>query len=127
MENPVAVLDQEEAKKFLMGKAEDKYSFFMKATELDRVDRTYASTVETIRELQETNIRIKDGLQTSFDHVEELKKKWKEHQELGKLEDKYLKFGTEYAWAVYTDYDGKYDAAVMVRAFSGIPAKPLSS
>ena len=29
VENPVAVLDQEEAKKFLMGKAEDKYNFFI--------------------------------------------------------------------------------------------------
>ena len=29
VENPVAVLDQEEAKKFLLGKAEDKHKFFM--------------------------------------------------------------------------------------------------
>ena len=52
VENPVAVLDQEEAKKFLTGKAEDKYAFFMKATELERVDRTYAETIDKVESLQ---------------------------------------------------------------------------
>jgi len=46
----VAVLDQEEAKKFLTGKAEDKYEFFTKATELERLDRTYASISDNIKE-----------------------------------------------------------------------------
>lgn len=114
MENPVAVLDQEEAKKFLMGKADDKYSFFMKATELERVDRTYATTLDTIQELQDFNIRIKDGLQTAVDHVDELKIKWKEHQELSKLESKHLKLCTEFAWSVYTQYDRKYDEQLEV-------------
>ena len=39
VDNPVAVLDQEESKKFLMGKPEDKYNFFCKATELERIDK----------------------------------------------------------------------------------------
>jgi structural maintenance of chromosomes protein 6 len=116
VENPVAVLDQEEAKKFLMGKAEDKYNFFMKATELERVDRTYASTVDTIVELDATNERIKESLKTLHDHVDDLKKKWQEHQELGKLESKYLKFSTEYAWSIFNEHDKSYNTAVEVSA-----------
>ena len=116
MENPVAVLDQEEAKKFLMGKAEDKYNFFMKATELERVDRTYARTLDTINDLEETNYRIKESLRVSKDHVDELKRKWQEHQELGKLEINYQKFSTEYAWALFNSKDEEYNVTVSVSA-----------
>jgi structural maintenance of chromosomes protein 6 len=121
VENPVAVLDQEEAKKFLMGKAEDKYNFFMKATELERVDRTYSSTLDTIVDLHHINTRMKAGLKVSSDHVDELRKKWNEHQELGKLENKYHKCCTEFAWAVYAERDGLYAKTVMVRARTRIP------
>lgn len=37
VDNPCAVLDQENSKKFLQGSEKDKYAFFMKATDLDRV------------------------------------------------------------------------------------------
>lgn len=115
MDNPVAVLDQEEAKKFLTGKAEDKYNFFMKATELERVDRTYASTLDTITELENINIRIKEGLQTSYEHVEDLKRKWNEHQELDKLEQKRSQLGTDYAWSLYNESDELYQKNYEVR------------
>jgi predicted nuclease with TOPRIM domain len=116
VDNPVAILDQEEAKKFLTGKAEDKYSFFMKATELERVDRTFNTTMETIDEMQATNSRSKEGLQTSIAHVDELRKKWKEHHEIGKLETKYLKSSTEFAWACYAQHDIQYNTLVTVRS-----------
>lgn len=115
VDNPVAVLDQEEAKKFLTGKAEDKYNFFMKATELERVDRTYASTLDTITELENINIRIKEGLQTSYEHVEDLKRKWNEHQELDKLEQKRSQLGTDYAWSLYNESDELYQKNFEVR------------
>lgn len=37
VDNPCAVLDQENSKKFLQGSEADKYNFFMKATDLDRI------------------------------------------------------------------------------------------
>lgn len=37
VDNPVAVLDQENSKKFLQGSEEEKYDFFMKATDLLRI------------------------------------------------------------------------------------------
>ena len=37
VDNPCAVLDQENSKKFLQGSERDKYAFFMKATDLDRI------------------------------------------------------------------------------------------
>jgi hypothetical protein len=53
VENPVTVLDQEEAKKFPTRKAQDKYQFFAKATELERMDRSYANVVDNVTELEE--------------------------------------------------------------------------
>lgn len=37
IDNPCAVLDQENSKKFLQGSAHEKYAFFMRAMDLDRI------------------------------------------------------------------------------------------
>lgn len=37
VDNPCAVLDQENSKKFLQGSATDKYNFFMRANDLSRI------------------------------------------------------------------------------------------
>mmetsp|Transcript_6219 Transcript_6219/g.9089 ORF Transcript_6219/g.9089 Transcript_6219/m.9089 type:complete len:344 (+) Transcript_6219:140-1171(+) len=88
VENPVAVLDQEDAKKFLMGKAEDKYAFFMRATELERLDRSYASIKDNITDLEEKNHRIRSSLSASGENVKRLEREWVEFQELNKLKEK---------------------------------------
>jgi DNA repair exonuclease SbcCD ATPase subunit len=108
VENPVAVLDQEEAKKFLTGKAEDKYNFFMKATDLERVDRTFGATVDHVQDLRDSQEKIKDTLQLNIDQVDDLKKKWEAHQALDKLEDKVSELKVKLAWALYTTVDKEY-------------------
>lgn len=37
VDNPCSLLDQENSKKFLQGSESDKYAFFMRATDLQRV------------------------------------------------------------------------------------------
>jgi chromosome segregation ATPase len=101
VENPVAVLDQEEAKKFLTGKAQDKYQFFAKATELERMDRSYANVVDNITELEENKKKVQDSLQSKVDMVRKLKKEWEEYQILEKLQDKVLDCRVDYGWAFY--------------------------
>jgi DNA repair exonuclease SbcCD ATPase subunit len=108
VENPVAVLDQEEAKKFLTGKAEDKYAFFMKATDLERVDRTYAQTVDHVQDLRDSQENIKDTLQMSQKQVDDLMKKWDAHQHLDKMENKLSEFKVDLAWALFTTVDQEY-------------------
>lgn len=116
VENPVAVLDQEEAKKFLMGKAEDKYKFFEKATELERLSRTFASTSDTVAELTDSHNQIQDTLDRDNERVQELKQKWEQHQELEKLKDKVRQMQVKYAWAVYNAHEAEWEDAVKVRA-----------
>ena len=86
VENPVAVLDQEEAKKFLTGKAEDKYAFFTKATELERLDRCYASIQDNILEQQQVRDRARENIGGVIENARKLKKEWEQFQELDKLE-----------------------------------------
>jgi DNA repair exonuclease SbcCD ATPase subunit len=118
VENPVAVLDQEEAKKFLTGKAEDKYNFFMKATELERVDRTFAATCDHVQDLRDSQEKIKDTLQVNIDQVDVLKKKWEAHQALDKMEDKVAEFKVKLAWALFTTVDNEYTHSSEVCIYS---------
>jgi predicted nuclease with TOPRIM domain len=92
-----------------MGKAEDKYDFFMKATELERVDRSYASTLDTVMDMEAANDRIKEGLSQKVDQVDILKKKYEEHLEVDKLEDKLEQMAVSYAWAYYNSVDSTHN------------------
>ena len=101
VENPVAILDQEEAKKFLTGKDAHKYEFFMKATELERIDNTYSSTMEQIYEMKHQSDKLAQSLEIDEELVRETKNAYKQHQEIGKLEGKKAKLDTQYSWANY--------------------------
>ena len=101
VENPVAILDQEEAKKFLTGKAEAKYNFFMKATELERLDLTYASTLEQADLLERQAGRIQRDMEKDKELVQKTKRAFLQHQVIGKLEGKKSKYEIQLAWASF--------------------------
>jgi len=102
VENPVAVLDQEEAKKFLTGKPEDKYLFFTKATDLERLDRRYADTVDNINELHDSLERMARTIEPLEQNVSNLKKEYEDFKILEKLEVKESEANVKYAWSFYT-------------------------
>lgn len=102
VENPVAVLDQEEAKKFLTGKPEDKYLFFTKATDLERLDRRYAETVDNINELHDSLERMARTIEPLEQNVSKLKKEYEDFKILEKLEIKESEANVKYAWSFYT-------------------------
>lgn len=97
-----------------MGKAEDKYNFFMKATELERVDRSYASTLDNVIEMTESNNRIRESLKPKMDQVVLLKKKYDEHLEVGKLEDKLQELTVKYAWSYYQAVNSEHTKCIDV-------------
>jgi structural maintenance of chromosomes protein 6 len=111
VENPVAVLDQEEAKKFLTGKAQDKYSFFLKATELERINRVYASTLDSVEEMADLSHKVKQNVVTLQEKSKSLKKQYEQHQQLTKLEHKVLELNVHYAWSVWNEKDTKRQQA----------------
>ena len=114
VDNPVAILDQEEAKKFLTGKASDKHAFFMKATELERIDKVFAAIVDRAIELESTMKRLADSLTAKSELVKSRKKIVDEFQAVEELEKKRLAMEVDYAWAFYAERSGDYEGAVEV-------------
>ena len=115
VENPVAVLDQEEAKKFLCGKPEDKYAFFVKATELERLDKTYAAIKDNIMDMSDSCARIKMDLGPLAENVKKFEKAYKEFEILDKLEAKLSNQRCLYAWSVYVGAKQKAEEQKEVR------------
>ena len=107
----MAILDQEESKKFLTGKATDKYNFFMNACELERLDRSYANIVDNLQDCEKAKERIAAGLQMEQEKVDKLKKKYDQHRELAKLETKLLADQTKFAWALWKEFNLELEAA----------------
>jgi len=101
VDNPVAILDQEEAKKFLTGKAEEKYKFFMKATELERIDNTYKNTMEQIYEMEQQSSKLEQAIELDLELVRVTKKAYLQHQIISRLEDKKARHETQLGWANY--------------------------
>jgi structural maintenance of chromosomes protein 6 len=101
VENPVAILDQEEAKKFLTGKASDKYDFFMKATELERIDVSYRNAMEQLDEMDQQAERLHESVLADKEILDEAKKEVKKHQEIGKLVVKKARFEAQFGWSLY--------------------------
>lgn len=115
VDNPVAILDQEEAKKFLTGKASDKHAFFMKATELQRIDRVFAAVADRADELASTEARLTDSLAAKAELVKSHKKIVDEFQAVEELEKKRLDFEIDYAWAFFAERNEEYEDAMQVR------------
>ena len=111
VENPVAVLDQEEAKKFLCGKPEDKYNFFTKATELERMDRAYANLSDNIADMSEAASRIRETLAPKEQTVKALKHEYDQFKELDKLEAKVGELRVTAVWAKRNEMQEKADGA----------------
>jgi hypothetical protein len=101
VENPVAILDQEEAKKFLTGKAEDKYAFFMKATELERIDNSYCTMIAKKEDLDNTSVKMRSSLTADMELVAETKKAYEQHKEIAKMGNKLRGYEEGFAWAMH--------------------------
>jgi structural maintenance of chromosomes protein 6 len=114
VDNPVAILSQEDAKKFLQGKAEDKYRFFMQATELERIDRTFAAAMDQKDELHTKKAALADSMTAKLELVRTLQQKVDEFQVVEKLQKKRLDTEVDYAWAFYAERNADYEETAQV-------------
>jgi chromosome segregation ATPase len=112
----VAVLDQEEAKKFLTGKEEDKYAFFTKATELERLDNTYASIQDNIEEQHDAKERAMQAIEGTRETAMRLKKEWEQFQELDKMESECQTLRANVGWAVHSEVSADLEGELKQRA-----------
>lgn len=75
----------------------------MKATELERLDRSYASTMDTVVDLEKQSMRLNQNLESYLIQVQETKKKWEEHQEIDKWRKKCALLEEKLAWSLYQE------------------------
>ena len=115
VDNPVAILDQEEAKKFLTGRPEDKYTFFTKATDLERMDRKYGETVENINEFIEALEKMEKSIDPLERNVHVLQKEYEDFKKLEHLEVRESEANVKYAWSFYTKVLTELEAEKKVR------------
>lgn len=66
VENPCAVLDQENSKRFLQGQATHKYEFFMRSTNLDGLIAKLSQAAHQYAEMREKVKKDRDGLLPVF-------------------------------------------------------------
>jgi hypothetical protein len=115
VENPVSILDQEESKKFLCGKPEDKYKFFMKATDLERMDNSYAATIDQLRELEAAKARAEESMEPLRQTEDQLRDRWRAHDEVQRLEKKVERVRCDLLWALHGEADQEYRDSLAVR------------
>lgn len=93
----------------MTGKAEDKYNFFLKATDLERIDVKYSETGEHVQELQESILAMQKKLQPLQSQVDLLQKEWEAFEALEKLESKEAELTLKYAWSFYSQCRESYN------------------
>ena len=90
----------------------------MKATELDRIDRSYVSTQDTVYKLEETNNCVWDSLKPAPDNIKKLEKEWENCQELEKLEGNIGDQRIFYPWSFVKELQKNVQKEEKVRFWS---------
>eukprot|EP00752_Nemacystus_decipiens_P012920 g11434.t1 len=103
VDNPCAVLDQENSKKFLQGSDEEKYAFFMKATDLERILADSEATGLAITKMRAGHHELLGTLPRYKEIVINLKAELKEYEALRALKEKIERLREELAWAMVND------------------------
>ncbi|CAN7939185.1 unnamed protein product, partial [Ixodes hexagonus] len=100
IENPVMILNQETSRNFLQSKsAKDKYLFFMKATQLEKLKLDYCR-IEEERALAESEVVRKEKVLPELEkEVKRYEKQWRMIQNLADQRLKLERFKGELLWA----------------------------
>jgi predicted nuclease with TOPRIM domain len=88
----------------LTGKPEDKYAFFTKATELERIDRSYATTLDNINDLKARKEEVEQTTQKTVANVKKLRKEWEQFEALDKMEEIAADISLNLCWATHRDF-----------------------
>ncbi|CAM9327713.1 unnamed protein product, partial [Ectocarpus sp. 8 AP-2014] len=97
--NPCAVLDQENSKKFLQGDDRVKYAFFMKATDLARIQAHNNDAAEQITKMHRGHHRALDQNARLQRVVDELRVELEQYRELDDLEEQIVILKERVVWA----------------------------
>ncbi|CAM9671007.1 unnamed protein product [Ascophyllum nodosum] len=109
VDNPCAVLDQENSKKFLQGSERDKYAFFMKATDLDRILADSETTGLEISKMKVGHHQAVEQLPRYRNIVAQLRQELREYESLEDLERKINALKEKMAWKFVEDAENEVE------------------
>ena len=110
VDNPIAILCQEEAKKFIKSKdPKAMYTNFMKATQMDKMSHDYETLHQDLETMKARISNKKGGSSALEQDYEKAEKKYKDLQKLRKIEEKRDHLVKEAVWASVQEREG--DAA----------------
>ncbi|KAK6188575.1 hypothetical protein SNE40_004723 [Patella caerulea] len=104
VDNPVAILNQDTSRNFLNSKSpQDKYKFFLKATQLDQMKKDYATANQQKTITNEIIERKTKTLPYLEKEVLKWEQKFKAFHALDKLKDKEKQLKKELAWSIVSE------------------------
>ena len=86
-------------------KPEDNYALFTKATELERLDRSYATTVDNINDLKARKDAVELSMEPAVANVKKLKKEHEQFEVVEKMEELVAETALDLCWATYRDFN----------------------
>ncbi|XP_075524709.1 structural maintenance of chromosomes protein 6-like [Dermacentor variabilis] len=100
IDNPVMILNQETSRNFIQSKSpRDKYNFFMKATQLERLKVTYKK-IDEERVATDRELALKEELLPDLEReVKQLEKLWRAFENLEDQRAKLKRLRAELLWA----------------------------
>lgn len=100
IDNPVMILNQETSRNFLQSKsARDKYNFFMKATQLEKLKSMYTK-IDEERAATDRDLSLKEKLLPELEReVKRLEKLWRAFENLEDQRVKLQRLKAEVLWA----------------------------
>ncbi|XP_052748840.1 structural maintenance of chromosomes protein 6 isoform X2 [Galleria mellonella] len=105
VDNPISVLNQDDARSFHESDAKKKYSLFRKATNLDQTETNYIRALENCNKA----VNIWNRKNEACIELEKEYKKWKQsHEQLqskDEIEAKKLALQNEYYWSEIADFE----------------------
>lgn len=115
VDNPVMILNQETSRNFLQSKnPKDKYTFFMKATQLEKLKNDYIE-LEEGRLSMDQEVSIKERMLPEVEReVKRLEKQWQAFVNLDGQRDKLQRLKCEVAWARVGEKEEEFKQAEAV-------------
>ena len=112
IDNPVSILTQDTSRSFLNASNEkDKYAFFLKATQLEQMSSDYQLTIEEKERTKEMLNKKRQIIPDLFEQVKINEEKYKDMQQLQKMESHVQDLKKELAWAMVAEQKLELDKA----------------
>eukprot|EP01031_Cornospumella_fuschlensis_P026985 gene26985-32601_t len=109
VDNPCCILTQDESKRFINGKADQKYDFVLKATGLYALREELKEIRANAEAAKSTLEENKSRLENKLIHVQALKEKYEQLKRLDTLEDAIKLYQAKVHWAQLGVSRGKAD------------------